>query len=426
MPAKTRTTALAAKTVMVRDYLTAHPDCTQAELMQATQTRSVPALYRILLGIKNDASICAQGRFRILDQGRPLTVEALEKYLESMGATESRPPLAERLIYLYNHLHSSSIHGGVSLKALINNYQALLEQYSTDLPKPESIRRSLQRDLSKLESFGILIDRPSTGSPNRKYRLKQEYLPKLSPESAAMLYVSTLLYRDTLLNNAISSVKDTMESSFYKGMPERAKLLRERIYVLNDTLSNPEHFGTTLGSLIRAVSESFRVKVDYINNNSKVSSRVLEPLGLVCKRSVWYLIARQTSNSEIRTFRVDQIKGFFTRESEKFIYPQDFSLSAHIGSSWGVFCDDPVQKVCLCFSPNVAQRIKKLCYHPSQKVIGERADGSVVLEFQVCGLIELRSWLMQWGNQVEVLSPPELRKQVRELAQSVAAIYQKK
>lgn len=426
MPAKTRTTALAAKTVMVRDYLTARPDCTQAELMQATRTRSVPALYRILLGIKNDASICSQGRFRIVDQGRPLTVEALEKYLESIGATESRPPLAERLIYLYNHLHSTSIHGGVSLKALINNYQALLEQYSSDLPKPESIKRSLQRDLSKLESFGILLDRPSTGSPNKKYRLKQEYLPKLSPESAAMLYVSTLLYRDTLLNNAISAVKDTMESSFYKGMPERAKLLKERIYVLNDTLSDAAQFGSNLGSLIRAVGESFHIKIEYINNNGKASARVLEPLGLVCKRSVWYVIARQTTNGEIRTFRVDQIKSLFCRESSKFAYPPDFSLSAYIGSSWGVFCDDPVQTVRLRFSPHVAQRVRKLCYHPSQQVVEESPDGAVILEFKVCGLIEMRSWLMQWGDQVQVISPASLRKQVKELAQSVVALYNKK
>lgn len=421
--AKNRTTAMTKKALQAREYIKNHPRGTSEEVMAAVKIKSEASLYRLLLGLADDPEVCQNGVFALVKQSGNLTVDYLEDYLEQDKEPSARPPLEERLLYLYKDLENASRYGGISFETLYKHYRELLEQYSLDLPKEASIKRSLQRDLARLESFGIIIDRPSAGSKNRTYRLQQEYLPKLSLESAGVLYVSTLLHRDTLLDNAITTVQATMESGFFKGMPQRAKLLKERIYILGDTLLHPEQFGSILGSLVRAVSESYRVKVEYVNNDGRTSSRLLEPLGLVCKRSVWYLIARQSKKPEVRTFRVDQIQYLSNRDTDKFIYPGSFSLTAYIGKSWGVFCNDPVQVVRLRFSPLTAARVKKLCYHPSQQVVEELADGSVVLQFEVCGLIEMQSWIMQWGNQVEVLEPAALRKRVRDQASSIVALY---
>ncbi len=423
MAVSTRTTALAQKATEARDFISNHPGSTPEAVMAAVKIRSQASLYRLLLGLAGDKDLCQDGTFTVVKDGHYLTICEIEEYLDGDDGAEGRPPLAERLIYLYHDLEQASRDGGIRFESLFKHYRELLEQYTSELPKEASIKRSLQRDLARLESFGIAIDRPSSGSNNKTYRLKQEYLPKLSLESAAVLYVSTLMHRNTLLDDAVSSVRVNMEKGFFKGMPERAQLLKERIYILGDTLSQPEQFGHILGQLVRAVSESYHVKVDYVNNSGKTSSRLLQPLGLVCKRNVWYVIARQGKNAEIRTFRVDQIQHLVSREADKFDYPQDFSLSQHIGASWGVFCDDPVQMVRLRFSAQVASRVKKLCYHPSQEIIEDLPDGSVIVQFEVCGLIEMQSWIMQWGNQVEVLEPPGLRKKILAQALRVAELY---
>lgn len=422
--ARNRTTAMTKKALEAREYIINHPHTTTQEVMTAARIRSEASLYRLLLGFADDAEICHDGVYALTKEGCSLTVACLENYLEQSGEADNRPSLAERLLYLYKDLENAGLYGGISFEALYGHYRELLEQYSRELPQEASVKRSLQRDLARLESLGIIIERPSSGSQNRTYRLKQEYLPRLSPESAAVLYVSTLLYRNTLLNDAISAVQSAMESRFFKGTPQRTRVLKDRIYILGDTLLNPEQFGTILGRLIRAVSESFRVKVGYINNKGKTSSRILAPLGLVCKRGVWYVIAWQSKKPKIRTFRVDQIQYLTGRETERFSYPEDFSLKAHIGDSWGVYGNDPVQVVRLRFSPQTSPRVKKLCYHPSQQVVEEFPDGSVVVQFQVCGLIEMQSWIMQWGNQVEVLEPAILRKRVRDQALGIAAQYQ--
>ena len=198
---------------------------------------------------------------------------------------------------------------------------------------------------------------------------------------------------------------------------------RREFSVLGDTLANPQEFGNNLGKLIRAVGESYRIKIGYINNEGRKSERLLEPLGLVCKRSVWYLEPGKGEAGEYRTFRVDQIISLSVRDSEVFKYPADFSLDEYFGCSWGVFNNDRLETVRLKFSPQVARRVKNLHYHSSQKIVEECPDGSVVLEFEVCGLLEMQSWILQWGTAVEVLEPVELRGEIREIAISIAEKY---
>jgi len=111
------------------------------------------------------------------------------------------------------------------------------------------------------------------------------------------------------------------------------------------------------------------------------------------------------------------------RESERFNYPEGFSLTDHIGASWGVFCNDDVQRVVLKFSKRVAHRVQNLSYHPTQQVVDVKEDGSVLIQFDACGLIELQTWIMQWGSQVEVLEPGFLREQVKKAALEIAQIY---
>ena len=107
-----------------------------------------------------------------------------------------------------------------------------------------------------------------------------------------------------------------------------------------------------------------------------------------------------------------------------FEFPANFSLEEHIGSSWGVFTNDEVQPVKLRFSPAVASRVKNLRYHRSQEVLEELPDGSVIISLEVCGLIELKSWLLQWGKEVEVLGPFYLRQQLLEAAREIVQIYE--
>lgn len=376
--------------------------------------------YVYLLGLVDEPAICTNGEFHVRENSRRLTVDEVEQYLASQGHN-SRPKRAERILYLYNLLHRNIPYGGVTFEEILQQYITLLEHSSCDLPKIDSVRRMIYRDIDELEKIGIIVERPSTG--NLKYCLRDKYLPKLSFEQASSLYVSMLLFEDTILDQVSHSAKEEFEKAFFRNSPGESAKISERIHVVGDTLFNPAEFGDKFTKLVTAVINSYQVEITYVKLQGEVSKRMIKPLGLVFKRGVWYTVAKVPDKDDYRTFRVDQINSIRLTNT-MFEFPDDFSLEEHIGSSWGVFTNDEVQAVKLKFSPAVAGRVKNLRYHRSQEIQEELPDGSVIISLEVCGLIELKSWLLQWGKDVEVLEPAPLRQQLLESAREIVQIYE--
>ena len=65
----------------------------------------------------------------------------------------------------------------------------------------------------------------------------------------------------------------------------------------------------------------------------------------------------------------------------------------------------------LRFAARVATRVLEATWHPSQAVDTE-ADGSLRWSATVSGTIEIRLWILSWGDDVEVLAPRSLRDDV--------------
>jgi predicted DNA-binding transcriptional regulator YafY len=410
--------------VTLKNYLAEQPGQTEKQLMEALGLKKT-TLYRLLSNLANDPLICVDGKFPVQVRGRQLSLKVIDNYLNDVDKNKAvGPKPAERLLYLYINLHNSIPFGGLSMEAIERGYRELIEQSGGKDPSDAALKRMIYRDLVELEGIGISIKRPSTGSP--KYCLTERYLPKLSPDSAATVYVSMLLYENTLLDKATTCAKNEIEKTFFKNAGLKAGLFSERIYVVGDTLSRPEEFGDTLGKLIRAVIEGFEQKICYAKVSGEVSERIIRPMGMVCKHNVWYVIAYAPERKDYRTFRVDQIMSIVNYENNTFKYPEDFNIIEHIGDSWGVYCDDPVRKVRLKFSRAVANRVKNLRYHHSQEIIEEGQDGTLIVEFEACGFKELRTWILQWGPEVEVLEPLDLREQVRERAWQVVRLYDRR
>ncbi|MFA5385429.1 MAG: WYL domain-containing protein [Eubacteriales bacterium] len=45
------------------------------------------------------------------------------------------------------------------------------------------------------------------------------------------------------------------------------------------------------------------------------------------------------------------------------------------------------------------------------------------MPFEICGIDEMKTWLVQWGNTVEVLEPGWLREDIRETARRMLEVY---
>ena len=75
----------------------------------------------------------------------------------------------------------------------------------------------------------------------------------------------------------------------------------------------------------------------------------------------------------------------------------------------------------LRFSPTVAGRVQETRWHPSERVAVD-ADGRLTWEARVSGTLEIRSWILGWGAEVEVLGPPELRAEIAGIVSAAASV----
>ncbi len=74
------------------------------------------------------------------------------------------------------------------------------------------------------------------------------------------------------------------------------------------------------------------------------------------------------------------------------------------------------------FDPSVAHRVRESVWHRSQQLT-ELEGGGVEMTVTVAGIVEIRPWILSWGDGVEVLEPPALREAVAGAVRRAADRY---
>jgi len=66
--------------------------------------------------------------------------------------------------------------------------------------------------------------------------------------------------------------------------------------------------------------------------------------------------------------------------------------------------------------------VRETVWHRSQ-VLTDLPDGRLEMTVRVAGIVEIRPWILSWGDQVEVLEPADLRDAVSAAVRGAAARY---
>ncbi len=99
--------------------------------------------------------------------------------------------------------------------------------------------------------------------------------------------------------------------------------------------------------------------------------------------------------------------------------PEPGSLETSLRRAWDIIADQPPTDVVLRFRPGVATRVLEATWHPTQRTELE-VDGSLVWHATVAGTIEIRLWILSWGDDVEVVGPASLRDDVADTLRRAA------
>ena len=147
----------------------------------------------------------------------------------------------------------------------------------------------------------------------------------------------------------------------------------------------------------------------------------IDPYTLLVYKKGLYLVGYSHHHQEIRTFAFDGIRSVEWQKGKRFEYPDDYHPTQIIEGAFGLIGGEP-REVRIRFRPEVARHIRRSRWHPSQKIYG-MGGGIIELVMQVALTVELRSWILGFGPQAEVLEPTELREEVAEAVRSLAAVY---
>jgi proteasome accessory factor B len=107
-----------------------------------------------------------------------------------------------------------------------------------------------------------------------------------------------------------------------------------------------------------------------------------------------------------------------------FNLPKDFDPQQYLSLSFGILqSDGSVHKVRVRFDKTAARYVTEKSWHTSQQLT-KQPDGSLLAEFQLSDLRELKAWLLSFAQHAEVLEPESLRSEMKETIQAMQNVYQ--
>jgi predicted DNA-binding transcriptional regulator YafY len=282
--------------------------------------------------------------------------------------------------------------------------------------------RTVYRDIKALEDE---LEMPIFMAGRGRYGIeKKSFLPPLplTLAEAIVLFLATRL---------IARWSDEYDQAVVSAFTKLADLLPQPIArhvaatMLTVGRAGPnEPFTRNFAHVAQAWADGRVVEFEYEPSDGEARRARVRPYFLepdAASHNV-YLIGFDETVDAMRTYKVERIRTS-TVTADRYEIPEDFDPDAWLAHSWGIWsAESGVEEVVLRFDPSVANRVRESVWHRSQRLT-ELDDGRVELALTVAGIVEIRPWILSWGDAVEVVTPPELREAVAGMVRRAADRY---
>ncbi len=295
----------------------------------------------------------------------------------------------------------------------------------------EVSERTIHRDMEALGMAGIpvIAERGAGGG----WSLLGEYRTNLTGLNEAEIQALFLARSPRLLDDlGLGKAAEAAFTKLFAAVPSKsrhdAESASQRIYVDVTGWNRNEESVPLLPLLQEAVWQERKLKFTYDRGNDCSVERVVDPLGLVAKGSVWYLVA--AIDGDIRNYRVSRmLQAELTDQA--FVRPESFDLVKHWHQSNVEFKSRfPRYAVTVRVHPEAVNRLYIIGrFSRVERVdppdeVGENGWARVSICFQFED--DACECLLGFGDQLEIIEPQELRRKIISRARSVIAFYDKR
>jgi predicted DNA-binding transcriptional regulator YafY len=305
--------------------------------------------------------------------------------------------------------------------------QVLLGQNPYGLKVEEIARRcstsirTVYRDLNALE---LELDVPIWQEGNKRGVVDGFHLPPVPftiPEAmnislAARLMQSHSRWYDPHRASALIKLKSVLPPPLRKQIENTIEWMEkqprnERQIAISEKLANAwisQH----------QVAIRYREKSEGESQEFMIEPYFIEP---ATPGNFGFVIAYCLSKNSISVFDIGYIESVRFKP-ERYTIPENFDVVPYLNPAWGAITDGPVQAVKLHFRPHRSRPIVAVVWDTSQ-VIEPQPDGSLIIAAKVVITSDFRSWVLGWGNEVEVIEPEKLRSEIIGMNESVRNMY---
>jgi predicted DNA-binding transcriptional regulator YafY len=177
----------------------------------------------------------------------------------------------------------------------------------------------------------------------------------------------------------------------------------------------------------RAVIDGFvmhrEVEVHYVDAKGNETRRDLRPYFIepTAEGRHIYVFAHDSQSREVRSFRLDRIRSARTLPTS-FTVPDDFDIDVALGAAWAIWQGPGGDHVVLRFPETARQWVDETIW-PSGMRRSDLDGGGIEVHLDVASEVEMRPWLLRWGENIEVIEPASLRRHMADTLAAAAALY---
>lgn len=289
----------------------------------------------------------------------------------------------------------------------------------------EVSERTIHRDVEALSAAGVPIY--AERGPHGGIQLVEGYrtrLTGLTGDEAEALFLSGMPgpAAELGLGTVVAAARLKVLASLPAELRTRASRLVERFHLDAAGWFQASDDVPHLGVLAEAVWDARRVTIAYRRAGGEVD-RIIDPLGLVLKAGIWYLVA--AADDQVRTYRVSRFSRVAPTEAA-FTRPAGFDLAAH----WSATTADyegsaPGVDLVIRLDPGARGMLEDAvgvrAVRAAEPLDDSGADGWLRLRLRVDWPEEVPGKMLALGDRVEVLEPTEVRADMVRLAERTIA-----
>lgn len=287
-------------------------------------------------------------------------------------------------------------------------------------------RKAIYTDIEALQNYGM--DIVNTRSPIRGYYLRAR---NFEPAEARLL-------TDAVLAAKFISPKKTKSLVYKIGSllsEDQEEKLRSQVYVNSSVKCSNEELYDIISALSDAIEKKLQVQFEYSKRKlekrfvRRFSSRTftVNPYALIWSNDHYYLVCNNPKYNNLMHVRLDRISNIkitntpYRHFSAVSAYKNEFDSADYSNKLFNMFSGEQGEIKIRCSNRLIDDILERFGENIPLMIDG---DDNFIVRATVELSDGLVSWIMQYGTDMKVLEPVELKNAIRDKAKDISYLYE--